>query len=101
MKEFYKVYVSVKLNTSSDILFSDVVMVRAEDTRDAREEALMIVWNILDKSKRAAKIPYCIKDLGENMVDVIPTFNYGDTKPAPIVNSVYNFSFKIEKIRYE
>jgi hypothetical protein len=97
MKEFYKVYVKVKLNTSNDILFSDTIVVRAEDIKDARDEALMIVWNLLDKG---AKVPYCIKDLGEDLVDVIPTFEFFNP-PIPIVNSVYNFYFKIEKLRYE
>ena len=57
MKEFYKVYVKV---TSNDILFSDNIVVRAEDIKDARDEALMIVWNLLDKG---AKVPYCNKRL--------------------------------------
>lgn len=94
MKEFYKAYVKV---TSNDIFFYDNIIVRAEDIKDARDEALMIVWNKIDKG---SKIPYCIKDLGEDRVDIIPTFVFSD-QPAPIVNLVYKFYFEIEKLRYE
>ena len=94
MKEFYKAYVKV---TSNDIFFYDNIIVRAEDIKDARDEALMIIWNKIDKG---SKIPYCIKDLGEDRIDIIPTFVFLDP-PAPVVNSVYNFYFKIEKLRNE
>ena len=101
MRKFYKVYISVKLNTSDNILYSNSVLVIAEDEYEAQHEAMVIVWNSekLDKSQRAASQPCIIKRLDREHIDILPGINFADE--IPVVNSVYCFTFKVKEVRYE